>query len=472
MSGLEDELIGTEELDYEFDIDEEEREALLARAKLHEDVNDAIDIGVKEVLQDFNEAKNEEEANIQPQDSAGTVHSRLGPRETPTEDHDYQQDENDAIDQNEEAGYIQPAHSASSVHSRLGPRESPTENNDYHQEEFENKQELHDDYQKHVVSEEFKGDEEESPALGDEKEDNDEEDEEEDEDDEDDSRRRRFKSERFKSERSTSLSLAPTTTKLKRDIPDSLDEVITKNNIQIPNENSGNRGRGGRGGRGWRGRGGRGMPWGPGPGGQSPIPSLFQNERYLMNGPPFYEDDRFLMNRPNFYEDDRFMMNGPDFYGSRYPMNNGGLGAQQLQYENSPRPMASPQQNRSSIWARLGNKAGDTMATAQQAGGTPAGAQTTTLLKRPHADNAATNTTTPVKQMKYEIPPGKNAVSILHEQFRGRIKFVEKSIGNIHVPEFECSVEVDGQSFKGLGKQKKAAKNKAAETALLALMQS
>jgi len=83
----------------------------------------------------------------------------------------------------------------------------------------------------------------------------------------------------------------------------------------------------------------------------------------------------------------------------------------------------------------------------------------------------ATDTTDPAQQIELEIPIGKNAISILHEMLGNKIRFIDKNLGSIHAPEFECSVALEGQTYRGLGKQKKVAKKKAAEAVLLGLMQ-
>lgn len=83
----------------------------------------------------------------------------------------------------------------------------------------------------------------------------------------------------------------------------------------------------------------------------------------------------------------------------------------------------------------------------------------------------ATETTESAQQIELDIPIGKNAISILHEMLGNKIRFIDKNLGSVHAPEFECSVTLDTQTYRGLGKQKKVAKKKAAEAVLLGLMQ-
>ncbi|CAL4139616.1 unnamed protein product, partial [Meganyctiphanes norvegica] len=551
MSELEEELIGCEDLDYEYDLDEEEEEALLAGEPLHEDESDAINIGVdEEVLEELDE------------------------------------------DQNEEVGHIQPQHTGGSVHSRLGLRQTSSQHHGYEQEEIEDEHELHEEYQEHVVSEELEGHEENHTLV----------EEEEEEEEEEESPRTRFRSERSK----TSL----TTTKLNRNIPDSLDEVIKKNKLEIPNVARGgrggqNRGRGGRG----MARGGtssqvagprfpqgtfnrfqgpmspcrfqvqqwnrspglmgprgmgmfgpnqqgplqmrmpmRGQIQGPavgimsfaGPIGSPQRPT--QPIMHLPNGPrgPFFPGLRMPQNV-------RFRMNGPND-GIRFPMNNAGLAGQQVQNQNSPRPI-TPQQKKAPVKSRLSipntqqktgvtpvaisqptkisttvtpqkaplkrtiipvttletgknstiitpqkaplKRAGVTPVTASQTGKTstikllkgnttttplgrriaPIEAQATTSTKRPLTNNSTDNIVS-AKQIKLEIPPHKNAISMLHEIYMGKqIKFCDKDMSKGLKHEFECSVVVEGQQYKGVGKIKKIAKKNAAEAAILALME-
>ncbi|CAL4198803.1 unnamed protein product, partial [Meganyctiphanes norvegica] len=173
------------------------------------------------------------------------------------------------------------------------------------------------------------------------------------------------------------------------------------------------------------------------------------------------------------------------FTSQNVPINNDEIEGQQLQNQNSSAPMTA-QENQAfqNIQQKvLDAKTSDTMVASSHTGSTatvapqngsttPYGkdithteAQTTTLHQSPHVDIAATD------DAVLELPPGKNAISVLNEMYLTKIKYIEKKIGDVHTPEFECSVVVEGQTFIGLGKQKKVAKKNVAETVLLDLMQ-
>lgn len=60
----------------------------------------------------------------------------------------------------------------------------------------------------------------------------------------------------------------------------------------------------------------------------------------------------------------------------------------------------------------------------------------------------------------------KNAVCALHEMYRGLVFKVVEQEGPVHMPLFTISVQVNGYEYKGQGKNKKIAKQAAAEAAL------
>lgn len=85
------------------------------------------------------------------------------------------------------------------------------------------------------------------------------------------------------------------------------------------------------------------------------------------------------------------------------------------------------------------------------------------------------------KALKRKLSPGqvvpskiqkKNAVCTLHEMYRGLVFKVVEVEGPVHMPIFTISVEVNGSEYKGQGKNKKIAKQAAAEAALRLILQT
>lgn len=66
---------------------------------------------------------------------------------------------------------------------------------------------------------------------------------------------------------------------------------------------------------------------------------------------------------------------------------------------------------------------------------------------------------------------GKNPVSILNELRTGLKYNVVEQVGPSHAPMFKVGVEVDGQTYFGIGCSKKQARSKAAEEALKSFIQ-
>lgn len=86
-----------------------------------------------------------------------------------------------------------------------------------------------------------------------------------------------------------------------------------------------------------------------------------------------------------------------------------------------------------------------------------------------------------IKAVKRKLAPGqvvpskiqkKNAVCTLHEMYRGLVFKVVEVEGPVHMPIFTISVEVNGSEYKGQGKNKKIAKQAAAEAALRFLLKN
>lgn len=516
-----------EELMFEYDSDDEkekiqkekeeaERARLAAQLLYDEDENGEKDNGVKEVTEKLDQENNGEVDTSKSQHAAIDTDAGLGV-------------EKFGSDYKEVKGNTKPQlpKAAGSVFSRLGPRE-PISN----QNEIENKQ-MYENCQDH--NESFGGAEEKSPARIDEEEKEiEDEDEEEEEEEDDDSRRARFKSERSSVSRSISL----TTDKPKWNIPDTLDDVITPhpNMDQMmsrnPRHNPYQRGWDNPYQRGWENPYQRGMesPYQRGIG--SPYQRSMESPYQRGMESPYQRSMESPYQRG--YEDPyqrnwearsaRFGMYGPN-NGIRSLMDNAGMDEQQLQNQNSfilsphspqLRPIQQPEQPQqsklSSIKSRLSipnsklkglqTKTDATPVAASQSGNastkdkqqtttvastgkvmpggkstgkivTPTEVQATPGIKRPHANNVSDNTAQ-AKQIKLEIPYGKNPISLLHETFKGgTVKFLEQQIGTVpHNPEFECNVDIKGDKYYGVGKSKKVARLKAAEAAVLALMQA
>ncbi|CAL4126365.1 unnamed protein product, partial [Meganyctiphanes norvegica] len=98
--------------------------------------------------------------------------------------------------------------------------------------------------------------------------------------------------------------------------------------------------------------------------------------------------------------------------------------------------------------------------------------QANPTLKRPHSDNAKESIGAE-KQIKLENPNEKNPITVLHEMYPGKIKFIEKETKEKGEIEFEYTVEIEGKIYKkAVAKKKKVAKNLAAEATLQALKQT
>lgn len=70
----------------------------------------------------------------------------------------------------------------------------------------------------------------------------------------------------------------------------------------------------------------------------------------------------------------------------------------------------------------------------------------------------------PVKKKNSDVP--KNALVTLHEIYRGLVFKVTSSRNNQNNESFIASVEINGFTFEGTGRNKKMAKHSAAEAAL------